>query len=208
MGKKQRRWKGELAKRIRPKVIRPKALRVTDAETVAKANTEMNGLYQPAIEKEQLEKLDLLMAHYGIADRNDFFSLALALAIDHMPGFQVDPTPLRLEGDEDGPWLVVQGNKRGRRLEWPSERLDSLLRAVEDAKRRHGFSEDREALADIARKNKEWSRPANHQGSFEQWLETLESRLQDAKRRKREIESLKTQIEALGQNSGNSKPVC
>src|SRR5262245_36555564 len=70
MGK--HRWKGELAKPIRPKVIRPQGLAVTDAETVARANEEMENLYRQAIEETRVEKLRLLMDHYGISDKADF----------------------------------------------------------------------------------------------------------------------------------------
>jgi hypothetical protein len=185
--RKERRWKGELARPIRPQVIRPRGLAVTDAETVARANEEMEDLYRQEIEEKRVEKLSLLMDHYGVADKADFFSLALALAIDCVPGFRIDPTPLRLRQISDGLALVVQDNRTGRRLEWPPERLDSLLSAVEDAKRKHGLSTDREAIAVVARKGK-WGQPANHKRGHEQWLETLESRLQDAKRSKREIE--------------------
>jgi hypothetical protein len=201
MGK--HRWKGELAKPIRPKVIRPRGLAVTDAETVARANEKMEDLCRQAIEKRRVEKLRLLMDYYGIADHANFFSLALALAIDHVPGFRIDPTPLRREQISDGLALVVQDNRTGRRLEWPPERLDSLLSAVEDAKRKHGLSTDREAIAVVAR-NRNWGQPANHKGNREQWLETLESRLQDAKRSKREIEHLLKDLNwHFGQNSGN-----
>ena len=201
MGK--HRWKGELAKPIRPKVIRPQGLAVTDAETVARANEEMENLYRQAIEETRVEKLRFLMDHYGISDKADFFSLALALAIDHVPGFGIDPTPLRQEQISDGLALVVQDNRTGRKLEWPPKRLDSLLSAVEDAKRKHGLSTDREAIAVVAR-NRKWGRPANHKGNHEQWLETLESRLQDAKRSKRQIERfLKNLPWPFGQNSGN-----
>ena len=124
------RWKGELAKPIRPKVIRPRGLRVT-ADTVAAANREMDDLYRKAIEKEYLAKLILLMDEYGIADKTDFFSLALALAIEHIPGFKIDPTPLRLEQiDDQGVQLVVQDNREGRPPEWPLKRLNNLLSAV------------------------------------------------------------------------------
>ena len=103
LSRKRPRWKGELARPIRPKVKRPRGLAVTDDETVARANDEMEGLYQQAINEEYQTKLNRLMGHYGIANKNDFSSLALALAIDHVPGFRLDPTPLRLEKiDDDG----------------------------------------------------------------------------------------------------------
>jgi hypothetical protein len=51
MGK--HRWKGELAKPIRPKVIRPRGLRATK-KTAQVANEEMEDLYLRAIEEEYL----------------------------------------------------------------------------------------------------------------------------------------------------------
>jgi hypothetical protein len=187
--RKKRRWKGELARPIRPEVARPRGLALTEAEIVAKANEEMEDLYRQAIQEKRVEKLSLLMDHYGVVDKTDFRSLALALAIDCVPGFRIDPTPLRLRQISDGIALVVQDNRTGRHLEWSPERLDELLGAVEDAKRKHGLSTDREAIAVVARKGK-WRQPTNHKRGHEQWLETLESRLQDAKRSKREIEDL------------------
>jgi hypothetical protein len=181
MGK--HRWKGELAKRIRPKVIRPRGLRVS-AETARAANKQMEDLYHQAIEKEYFTKLDLLMDDYGIADKADFFNLALALAIEHVPGFRLDPPPLELKEIGEGIQLVLQGgNERGRPLEWTPDRLHSLLSAVEEAKKKHGISSDRKALEIIAQ-NDEWRRPARHRGGPAQWRKTLENRLHDARRSK------------------------
>jgi len=172
MGK--HRWKGELAKPIRPQVIRPRGLRVA-ADTVSKANNEMEALYRQAIWKEYHRKLGLLMDEYGITDKTDFFNLALALAIEHVPGFGIDPTPLRLE---EG--LVVQDNREGRPPEWPFKRLNNLLSAVEETKKKHSLSTDREALSVLAQRA-EWSRPANHRGSPEQRLKTLKNRLAEVR---------------------------
>src|SRR5262249_9008154 len=144
MGK--HRWKGELAKPIRPQVIRPRGLRVA-ADTAAKANKEMEALYRQGIEKEYLRKLGLLMDEYGITDKTNFFNLALALAIEHIPGFGIDPTPLRLEQG-----LVVQDNKEGRPPEWPLKRLDNLLSAVEETKKKRSLSTDHEALSVLAQR--------------------------------------------------------
>ena len=52
------------------------------------------------------------------------------------------------------------------------------------AKQRHEFSTDREAIRFIIMQKGEWSRPKNR--DEEKWLETMESRLQDAKRIERE----------------------
>ena len=130
MGK--HRWKGELAKPIRLKVIRPQGLRVT-AKTARAANKQMEDLYRQAIENEYLAKLELLMDEYGITDKTDFSNLALALAIEHVPGFRIDPTPLRLEQfDDQGIQVVVQDNREGRKPKWSLKRRNDLRRDVEE----------------------------------------------------------------------------
>jgi hypothetical protein len=182
MLKKPRRWKGRLAKPIRPQVVRPRGLRVLDAETVAKANEEMAQLIQQAVDRERFDKLRLLAKDYGVAD-DDFLGLAMALAIEHVPGFRADPTPLKIA--EGG---VMYASTVGRPAEWTTERLDALLDAVEGAKKKHGLSTDREALATLAACSG-WAPPANHRGR-DAWIETLESRLQVAKKSKREFDKL------------------
>jgi hypothetical protein len=175
------RWKGELAKPIRPEVIRPQGLRVT-AATATQANKEMDDLYRQVIEKKYLEKLTLLMDHYEITDKTDFLSLALALAIEHIPGFRIDPTPLRLEQiDDQGLKLVVQDNRKGPRRKWSLKRLNNLLSAVEETKKKHGLSKDNEALSVLAN-HPEWSRPGNYRGDRERWLKTLKNQLAEARR--------------------------
>jgi hypothetical protein len=165
MKTKKRQWKGELAKPI----------------YVGSIPIESTNEEQPEwIEQELIEKLPLLMEHYGIADKDDYFSLALALAMDYVPGFRVVRTALKLKHGNWGAVIHVR-----RPTKWPPERLLGLLNAVEEAKQRYGFSKDREALAVVMRK-REWQPPANHRGDLKQWLETLESRLQDAKRIKRQ----------------------
>jgi hypothetical protein len=175
--KKPHRWTGELAKPIRPKVVRPRGLAVT-AETVQAANKEMEDLYRQAIENEYLVKLNLLMDDYGITDKTNFFRLALALAHEHVRGFKLDLT-LRLDGPDEGPWLVVQDNNRGRPPKWPEKRLD-LLSAVEQAKKKHNLSRDHDALSQLARHGK-WFRPAGQRS--EQWLKTLKNQLAQARKR-------------------------
>jgi hypothetical protein len=179
MGK--HRWKGELATPIRPKVIRPGGLRVTK-KTAQVANEEMEDLYRRAIEEEYLVKLELLIGHYGITDKTDFPSLALALAIEHIPGFRIDPTPLRLEQiDDQGLKLVVQDNRKGPRRKWSLKRLNNLLSAVEETKKKHGLSKDNEALSVLAN-HPEWSPSGNYRGDREQWLKTLKNQLAEARR--------------------------
>jgi hypothetical protein len=169
MKTKKPRYKGELAKPIRVGSI--------PIETTDEKQSEW---IEQVTEQEIIEKLPLLMEHYGIADKDDYFSLALALAKDHVRGFQVVRAALKLK---HGNWGAVINVRRP--TEWPPERLLGLLNAVEEAKQKYGFSTDREALEVVMRK-KEWQPPKNHRGDRKQWLETLESRLQDAKRIKRE----------------------
>jgi hypothetical protein len=203
MAKKPRRWKGELAKPIRPEVVRPGGLAVTDAKTVARANKKMNQLYQQAINNK------LLMEHYGIPNRADYFNLALALAIDHIPGFQIDSTPLQLEHGTHG--AVIWAKRAGRHREWTPERLKRLRIAVEEEKQKDCSLTDRTALSIIARR-REWERPANHRRDQANWIETLESRLQDARKAERmiqqELKAMATIARKLRRNrSGNFKPV-
>jgi hypothetical protein len=130
-----------------------------------------------------VEKLDLLMKHYLIPDPHDWFSLALALAVDHVPGFQIE-NKLGVEQIDWGISLVehVGRKKTGRPKTWSVDRLDELLNDVEKTKKQFGLTQDREALSRIARLRKKWAPPANHRGERRQWIKTLESRLQEAKR--------------------------
>jgi hypothetical protein len=163
MGK--HRWKGELAKPIRIGSIPIETTEPTDH------------YLQAAIESEFAEKLNLLMDHYEITDKDDFFSLALALAIDHVPGFRVVPdTPLKLE---HGNWGAVILANRGRRRAWTPERLNALIEAVEHTKKKLSISKDREALEILAQRG-EWARPVNR--SPQEWRKTLQNQLARARR--------------------------
>jgi hypothetical protein len=163
METKKRRWRGSLRKPI-----------YVGSIPIGGTNKEL----PEWIEQEVIEKLQLLMEHYRIADKNDYFSLALALAMDHVPGFQVKQAALKLKY---GNWGAVIHANRGRRITWPPDRVSRLAEAVEKAKKTQKLSTNREALRWVVTRNKEWSRPANHRGDLEQWLKTLENRLSHAK---------------------------
>ena len=201
-------WRDELARPIRPRVTRPLNLSFVHPDNIAQANEEMARLTEEAIGQELFQKLHLLMKHYSIPDPNDWFSLALALAVDHVPGFQVENN-LGIEQIGLGIGLVVHtGHKKmGRPITWSVERLDELLDDVEKTKKRYGLERDREALSRIARLRK-WASPANHRGDRSQWIETLESRLQEAKALRRKANKL---LEILrnsrGGNSENSPAI-
>jgi hypothetical protein len=167
MKTRKRRYKGELAKPIRVGSI------------PIKATSEESEKIKRGIQQGAIEKLPLLMEHYNIADKDDYFSLALALAIDHVPGFQVVSAKLKLK---HGYWgAVIRDTKP---TAWPPERLLRLLSAVKETKQGRELSSDREALKSLMRKG-EWRRPLGR--DEHKWLETLESRLYDAKRLKRDM---------------------
>jgi len=139
---------------------------------------------EQSVEQQLWRKLSLLMKHFKIADENDTMALVWALASEHVPGFQLVP--------EGGP-------KKGRKKEWHGEKLLALYDAVQSAKNQHNFN-DRQALTFISSNSlpaKTWGPPANYKGYKKQWIETLESRLHDAKRYVAYIESLPGRIEKI-----------
>jgi hypothetical protein len=171
MKPKKPRYKGELGKPIYVGSIPFEAANEVQQERI-----------EQGIEQAAIKKLPLLMDHYDIKDKDDYLSLALALAADHVPGFQVKRATLKLK---HGTWGAVIRDNIGRPAVWRPERLLKLLNDVEEAKQRHECPTDREAIRRVVRQNREeWGPPANHRTDEKEWLETLESRLQDAKRLK------------------------
>jgi hypothetical protein len=79
-------------------------------------------------------------------------------------------------------------DNKGRRPEWPLKRLDDLLSAVEQIKKKDRISTDHEALSRLRQRN-EWPPPANYRGTNEQWLKTLKNRLAEARRLNRLAEA-------------------
>jgi hypothetical protein len=166
MKPKKPRYKGELGKPI-----------YVGSIPIEAANEEQQERIEQGFEQAAINKLLLLMEHYKIPNEHDYFSLALALAKDWVPGFQVKTVRVRLT---HGTWgAVIRDTKPTK---WPPERRLKLLNAVAETKQKYALSKDREALKILMRK-KEWSRPYNR--DEQKWLETLESRLQDAKREER-----------------------
>jgi hypothetical protein len=195
MSEKKRKWQGELAKPISAlKWTRPHGYPV-DPKTAEAENAMLMQARNSALLQSRLDKLPLLFEHYGIDDQSDFLNLSLALAIDFVPGFSFNPTV-----------------KTGRPRVWDEERLDALLRDVEGTKHKKGFLTDREAIKYLARHDP-WKMPAVHRGDVKQWIETLESRLQEAKKTKKHVQRRFREILAMlaelrqkhiDGNSGNS----
>lgn len=130
--KKPRRWKGKLAQRIHPRVIRPLDLcAIKDDETLIRANRRMIELHQEAIETGYNERLKLLMKRYKISD-GDYRSLAIELAKEAgIKGFEVENNLFEIES---GWGLVSLYEKVGAPDAWTMERLGELLVAVKDTK--------------------------------------------------------------------------
>ena len=174
------RWKGALARKIRPQIIRPQGLAVTGIEAVARANKQMIDLHQRAVEKERDAKLVLLAIHYGV-DPGDCRSLALNLANElHIPGFQVEPTLVEVRLGEDDTGGLVPSPKKGRPIGWPPERLHKLMAAVEDIKKRHRLDNDLGTLDILMRNGGEWAVPSRQRGG--RWIKTLQNQLSVARK--------------------------
>jgi hypothetical protein len=205
-----RRWKGDLARPIRIQVVRPHGFLVPDpskdpeaANKIRAQNELMARLRDEKRAQVEASKLELLATHYGVPS-DDFRTLALAIARDLIPGFRfIDP--LRF-ATSYGP-QYEEKLRTGRPGTWDFDRLEELLNEVNVVKKSSSVT-DREALARLARKKK-WGPPTNHRGGSGKWLETLESRLQDAKRQEKRIaNALELFMECAVSNSEKSDTGC
>jgi hypothetical protein len=98
------------------------------------------------------EKLSLLMDHYGIDDKEDMAALAIALAFEHVPGFEI---------------VVPEKSKKGRKREWHDSRLENLMETVGSIKKQYSLT-DRQALKFMVNNEQHamtWGPPSNHKGS-------------------------------------------
>lgn len=173
MVKLSRSYGGELATPIVPEIILGFEGRVTRAKAKKRENAVRRRELRIArqIEKIRREKLALLMKHYGIDGERAWRSLALRLAIEHVPGFQVFKTKPR----------------RGAPVIWDCDRLLRLLTTVREVQKRSNLSE-KAACRVLATKDefkREWGTPYGR--SERSWIESLEFRLNDAKRFERRI---------------------
>jgi hypothetical protein len=154
--------------------------------------------------KEEAEKIKLLAQLFRVGSKA-FKELALELARAHVPGFRV-----KLKG----------AHGRGRKRKWDGPMLLELIKVVDEVKGKHTSFNDRLALKHIATKSpykEQWGAPANHKGTTGQWIETLESRLQDAKKYSRYLDDLPKLFSDLQKQfrkclklpfNGTQKPTC
>jgi hypothetical protein len=139
------------------------------------------------VKRQVTEKLSLLMDHYGIDDKEDMAALAIALAFEHVPGFEI---------------VVPEKSKKGRKRKWDDSRLEALLETVGSIKKQHSFT-DRQALKFMVNNKQHamtWGPPSNHKGSPSKWIETLESRLQEAKRNRKVPQSIIQDLWSIAQD--------
>lgn len=176
-GERPKRYRGELKERIPLLYLGSQMSDPGYEAAFASKNEEI-------LNRERLRKLDLLMEHYGIVDRSDFKALALALSVDHVPGFGCKRVRMKLGQGDFGALVNGEETEIGRPVEWSEERLAKLLATVEAEKQRDTRQTDRSVLAKLARRPP-WSATGTHRGTSTQWIETLQARLHDAKVQKR-----------------------
>ena len=155
---------GELEKAtrkpIRPKVNRPHGFAVPDdPEAIRRENALMEELHEKAVAAERRQKLKLLLRRHSLAEE-DYEGLALALAIEHEPGFRVDRQIAQMPPGFSGPVRLKDGKlvdaPKRRPLQWTVERLLRLLEAVQVEKEKSGLTKDLEVLQRLAGQN-EWT---------------------------------------------------
>ena len=197
---------GELEKAtrkpIRPKVNRPHGFAVPDdPEAIRRENALMEELHEKAVAAERRQKLKLLLRRHSLAEE-DYEGLALALAIEHEPGFRVDRQIAQMPPGFSGPVRLKDGKlvdaPKRRPLQWTVERLLRLLEAVQVEKEKSGLTKDLEVLQRLAGQN-EWTsandRSNSPRGAFAARVRTLQSRLHDAKKVKRRLDELTAIVE-------------
>ena len=142
---------------------------------------------------EEIEALDRLRQAYGI-EADDYFSLALRLAADYVPGFP----RFRLRR---GSYGAVVRDKGGRPTEWPPEKLDELVNDVNRVKKEHGFATDDDALKHLTKSGK-WARPPKRDDP-NKWIKRLKNELGRGRGVRRSVEELLNLIEKI--RSSNPK---
>jgi hypothetical protein len=150
------------------------------AEEYARAVDRQVAMHNKKLVAAKEQRVEALFKHFGL-EQGDWQSLALRLAAQHVPGFQISRTlAIRNLTDEDVLGFHIVGQTRGKTKEWDAGKLARLLQQYRDHVISHPHCYDRDALRALKKKD-EWKG----------WkLETLESRLQDAKSQHRHIQRL------------------
>jgi hypothetical protein len=202
---------GELAKPIRPQIDGWGGPVPKDPNEIKSANAHLESLHERAVTDARNHKLNLLLRHYSLAD-NDWHGLALALAIEHEPGFQVDRQTAALPPDFAGAVRIKGGKiiveRIGRPRQWSVERLGELCDAVDAEKKTYGLKKDIEALRHLARRKK-WAPPSDQsrssRGTFDAWVTTLQKRLVEAREIQRLVDALQAEVERIRRQIGSDR---
>jgi hypothetical protein len=141
------------------------------------------------IARECVEKLNNLMKEYGIVE-GDYLSLALRLAIDHVPHFR--PPRFKLQHKTWG--AVVRDTKGGRPIQWTAEQLDALVVEVDTVKKKYNLSTDEAALRHITKSGK-WARLANRDP--DKWIKTLKNLIAARRKIQRGADELFARLEEI-----------
>jgi hypothetical protein len=139
------------------------------------------------------DALNRLAKDYGI-EPDDYFNLALRLAIDYVPGFP----RFKLQ---HGSWGKVMRDKGGRPTEWTPERFDELVTDVDGIKKKHGFTTDDEALRHLTQAGK-WSRPSR-QDDLNKWIKRLKNELGRARSVRQIEDGLEKLVEKIRSSPEN-----
>ena len=181
----------------------------------------MEKLLEEEVTAARREKLKLLSRRYSLGE-DDFEGLALALAIEHEPGFRVnrqitypanatDVTADDKEGTGFSGLVRVEDGKqidepRRRPKEWSELRLLHLFQAVQAEKKKSDLTKNLDALKLLARQ-RQWRPPTTHRsrssrGEYDAWVRTLQSRLHDAKQLLRKVDRLNALIDKAQRGIG------
>ena len=160
------------------------------------ANTTYETLDE-IVARECVEKLSHLMKMYGIED-GDYFSLALRLALDHVPRFR--PAEFKLQHGDYG--AVVRDTKGGRPTRWKTEELDALVVDVDAAKKLYKLSTAEDALKHITKTGK-WARPATR--DLDKWVKTLKNLIASHREFQRCFDDLTARLEELQRQTNPEK---
>jgi hypothetical protein len=140
-------------------------------------------------------KLTLLFEHFGIADQNNFPLLAKSLAMSFVPGFRTKEVSYVLEHGSYGAVIEKKESKPGPVPDWSNERLLQLVDDADAIKESKAASTDRKALRILINRRKYPS--SIRSKDTQRWLETLEARLQDGRKLKREQEAQEAEFQNL-----------
>jgi hypothetical protein len=114
---------------------------------------------------EWLHRLYLLLSVYKIdpTEPQAFVKLAIALAMAHVPGLQLD----------------FKRHPGGRTTKWTDQRLAELAITIDELRKKGDANSDKEACGQLpsGKHYRTWGKPRNYKGTSEQWQRHLQNML-------------------------------